>query len=262
MKWNKETIRFVFLRTIGNFLVLFSIWGMAMTFGPALYLEVLYRYNQARNIRYVVAQIPTAIAPTEVPSIGDLSNLGDLGHIKNQPTIAVPTPTDILPDTFFGQLTGGNSIEFLSPVSTEFGIIIPKIGANAPILPNVDAGIPDEYLPALQNGVAHAAGTVFPGVSGNIFLFAHSTDAFWNIGRYNAIFFLLKELDKGDEIDVFFQGKRHIYRVVNTMIVDPDQTQYLTDRTPYEQLTLQTCWPPGTTLQRLLVVARPEADIE
>lgn len=255
-KWTKDTVRFVILRTIGNFLVLFSLWGMAMTFGPALYLEVLYRYNQARNIRYVVAQ---AVIPTPSPSV---SNLGDLGNLDDQPSRTIPTPTDIPPDTFFGQLTGGNSIEFLSPVSTEFGIIIPKIGANAPILPNVDAGVPDEYLPALQKGVAHAAGTVFPGVSGNIFLFAHSTDAFWNIGRYNAIFFLLKELEKGDEIDLFFQGKRHIYRVVNTMVVDPNQTQHLTDRTPYEQLTLQTCWPPGTTLQRLLVVARPEADVE
>lgn len=253
MKWTKETVRFVILRTIGNFLVLFSLWGMAMTFGPALYLEVLYRYNQARNIRYVVAEyVPARPAPSISPQTPAVPT--------RQPLF--PTPTDVVPDTFFGQLTGGNSIEFLSPVSAEFGIIIPKIGANAPILPNVDAGIPGEYLPALQKGVAHAAGTVFPGVSGNIFLFAHSTDAFWNIGRYNAIFFLLKELDKGDEIDVFFQGKRHIYRVVNTMVVDPSQTQYLTDRTPYEQLTLQTCWPPGTTLQRLLVVARPEADIE
>lgn len=258
MKWTKETVRFVILRTIGNFLVLFSLWGMAMTFGPALYLEVSYRYNQARNIRYVVAQ---AISPTPSPSVGNLGDLGNLGDNASE-TRLIPIPTDTPPDTFFGQLTGGNSIKFLSPVSTEFGIIIPKIGANAPIFPNVDAADPDIYLPVLQKGVAHAMGTVFPGVSGNIFLFAHSTDAFWNVGRYNAIFFLLKEMEKGDEIDLFFDGKRHIYRVVHTLIVDPDETAYLTARTPYEQLTLQTCWPPGTTLQRLLVIARPEADIE
>lgn len=257
MKWTKETVRFVILRTIGNFLVLFSLWGMAMTFGPALYLEVLYRYNQARNIRYVVAEY-VPIRPSPSVTVQPFAT----GTPAPTTRPLLPKPTDVVPDTFFGQLTGGNSIEFLSPVSTEFGIIIPKIGANAPILPNVDAGVPGVYLPALQKGVAHAAGTVFPGVSGNIFLFAHSTDAFWNISRYNAIFFLLKELEKGDEIDLFFQGKRHIYRVVNTMVVDPSQTQYLTDRTPYEQLTLQTCWPPGTTLQRLLVIARPEADIE
>jgi hypothetical protein len=41
------------------------------------------------------------------------------------------------------------------------------------------------------NGVAHAKGTVFPH-KGNIYLFAHSTDNWWNVGRYNAVFYLLK----------------------------------------------------------------------
>ncbi|KKS75032.1 MAG: hypothetical protein UV46_C0027G0005 [Candidatus Gottesmanbacteria bacterium GW2011_GWC2_42_8] len=108
--------------------------------------------------------------------------------------------------------------------------------------------------------VAHAAGTVFPGVTGNIFLFAHSTDNFWNVGRYNAIFYLLKELEKGDEVDLFLNGKRHIYRVTNKLIVDPTEIEYLTRQTNYEQLTLQTCWPPGTTFKRLIILAVPEKD--
>ena len=104
------------------------------------------------------------------------------------------------------------------------------------------------------------AGTVFPGVGGNIYLFAHSTDAFWNVGRYNAVFYLLKELSNGDEIDVFYNGVRHKYIVYNKSIADPSEVRYLTEVVPYEKLTLQTCWPPGTTLKRLLVFARPEND--
>jgi len=251
MKWNKDTVRFVVLRTAGNFFLLFSLWGMAMTFGPALYLEVLYRYNQARNVQYALAAQSVPVArPTLSP------------HPDGSVPTLIPVPTDIPPQTFFGQLAGGNRVELLSPVSTQFGIVIPKIGANAPIIPNVDAGKPDEYLDQLKHGVGHALGTVFPGVPGNTYLFAHSTDSFWNVGRYNAVFYLLKELEKGDEINVFYENKRHIYRVVNTVIVDPSEVHYLTEQTPYEQLTLQTCWPPGTTLQRLLVMARPEADIE
>ena len=172
-----------------------------------------------------------------------------------------PTPTpEIINNTLFGQISGGDKVEFLEPVSSKFGIIIPKIGANAPIAPNIDAGNPDIYLEALKKGVAHAAGTVFPGVTGNIFLFAHSTDDFWNVGRYNAIFYLLKELERGDEVDVFLNGKRHIYRVTNKLIVDPTEIEYLTRQTNYEQLTLQTCWPPGTTFKRLIVLAVPEKD--
>lgn len=220
---------------------------MAMTFGPAFYLEFLYRINLARNVRYVV-EYPTQTVPvTEITPSPSLESL------------VTPTPSG--KPTFFGNITGGNKTEVLSPVSAQFGIIIPKIGANAPIFPNVDAGNPDEYLSTLEKGVAHAAGTVFPGISGNIYLFAHSTDAFWNVGRYNAIFYLLKELENGDEVDVFYKGNRHIYRVVNKLIVDPSEVHYLTVPTTHEQLTLQTCWPPGTTLKRLIVFARPEGDV-
>ena len=240
----RHVFRFIILRTIGNFLVLFSLFGVAQTFGPAIYIEIVYRTNLARNIQYIVA------FPTPTPS----------KLVQAVPT-SVPVPTVSRQSTFFGNLTGGNKVEALSPVSSQFGIVIPKINANAPILPNIDAGNPDLYLPALQNGVAHAAGTVFPGVSGNIYLFAHSTDAFWNVGRYNAIFYLIKELENGDEIDLFFNGVRHIYRVVNKLVVDPTEVRFLTEPTPYEQLVLQTCWPPGTTLKRLLVFARPERDL-
>lgn len=238
----REKVKFIILRTLGNFFLLFSLYGMVMTFGPALYLEVIYRLNLARNVHYSVATPPSADA-------GSFSSFGE-----------IPAPTPFGKKTFFGELTGGNKVEFLTPVSSQFGIIIPKIGANAPIFPNVDAGKSEIYLPVLQNGVAHAAGTVFPGVSGNIFLFAHSTDNFWNVGRYNAIFYLLKELEYGDEINIFYNGRRYIYRVTEKFVVDPSQVQFLTNVLPYEQLTLQTCWPPGTTWKRLLVLARPEKD--
>ncbi len=235
-----EKLKFIILRTVGNFFLLFSLWGMAMTFGPAFYLEITYRYNQARNLKYTVAQKPETTTFGEIPSF--------------------PTPV-LGKTTLFGQLTGGNKVEVISPVSAQFSIVIPKIGANAQIFPNVDPGKPEIYLPLLKKGVAHAAGTVFPGVGGNIYLFAHSTDAFWNVGRYNAIFYLLKELEKGDEIDLFFQGIRHVYKVTDKITVSPSDVHYLTDILPYEQVTLQTCWPPGTTLKRLIVMARPEKDL-
>lgn len=215
-----------------------------MTFGPAFYYEIIYRTSVARNITYMIS---TPVSSTPGVEAGGVS-----------PT-PMPVPTGTT--TFFGALTGGNKVEAITPVSAQFGIVIPKIAANAPIFPNVDPADPKVYLPVLEKGVAHALGTVFPGVSGNIYLYAHSTDSFWNTGRYNAIFYLIKELENGDEIDVFYSGVRHVYRVVNKIVVDPTDVRWLTEPLPYEQLTLQTCWPPGTTLKRLLVFARPEKDL-
>lgn len=237
-----EKVKFVILRTVGNFLILFALFGMGATFGPAGIEEIEYRYNQLRNVHYTVAeQIPP-------PSILPI------------PTVSVsPTP---IAQTFFGQLTGGDTVKPLVPVDANFAIVIPKIGANARVVANVNAGDADSYLEALKQGVAHAAGTGFPGGRTNVYLFAHSTDSFWNVGRYNAIFYLLKELEKGDEVDIFFQRIRHTYKVVEKKIVSPSDVYYLTDQTPFEQVTLQTCWPPGTTLERLIVIARPESDVK
>ncbi|MCL5432816.1 MAG: sortase, partial [Patescibacteria group bacterium] len=117
-----------------------------------------------------------------------------------------------------------------------------------------------EFLEILQKGVAHAKGTVFPGDLGNIYLFAHSTDNFWDVGRYNAVFYLLKDLAKGDDVVVFFQDRRHNYVVSETIIADPQDVSYLVNgqETGEEKLILQTCWPPGTTWKRLIVIARPK----
>ena len=88
-------------------------------------------------------------------------------------------------------------------------------------------------------------------------MFAHSTDSPINIIRYNAIFYLLRELDRGDEIEVYFAGVKHRYIVTDKKIVEPTDVQYLTptNNESKEQLILQTCWPPGTTLKRLLIFA-------
>lgn len=149
----------------------------------------------------------------------------------------------------------GNKREILVPQNTDFSIVIPKIGANSNIISNVNSANEAEYSNALLKGVAHALGTTFPGEGGHIFLFAHSTDYFWNIGSYNAVFYLLSKLEKKDEVNLFYKGQRYRYQVVSKQIVDPSQVEYITRKTNKEFLTLQTCWPPGTTLKRQLIFA-------
>lgn len=144
------------------------------------------------------------------------------------------------------------------PKDTNFGIVIPKIEANAKVILNVNPGIEREYLAALQKGVAHAKGTDFPGGSDNIYLFAHSTGDVFNLQFFNAVFYLLHRLENGDEISVYYLGRRYNYYVYDKKVVEADDVDYLVKKTGTPTLTLQTCWPPGTTLKRLLVFARPK----
>ena len=140
-----------------------------------------------------------------------------------------------------------------------FSIIIPKLNAASAIVENVDPLNQDEYLNALKKGVAHARGSAFPGSVGNVFLFAHSTDTLINVGRYNAIFFLIGHLTEGDEVDIYYKGRLYKYIVYDKKVVEPTDVQYLGTLTEGEKtLTLQTCYPPGTTFKRLVILARLE----
>lgn len=141
------------------------------------------------------------------------------------------------------------------PVDENFGIVIPKINANARIFANIDPFGPQEFLPILKKGVAHALGTGFPGEGKNIYLFAHSTDAFYQVGNYNAVFYLIGKLEEGDEIDLYYQDNLYQYKVFEKMVVSPEAIEYLKPESE-EILTLQTCYPPGTTLKRLVVRAK------
>lgn len=140
---------------------------------------------------------------------------------------------------------------------TNFSIVIPKIDAKSIIIANVDSADEKAYLEALKKGIAHAKGTCFPGMNCRMFLFAHSADSPFQIIQYNAVFYLLNKLEKGDQLIIYFHGKKILYEVTGKEIAGHNDTHYLTDLGNEEELILQTCDPPGTSLNRLLIFAKP-----
>jgi sortase A len=224
-----EYLSLLTLRTIGNFLILSSLFFIARTLYEPVHQEVRFLVNQLSNKTYVVA------TPDEELSF----SLQKGGDEKGLLTRTV----------------NGKTVQVLIPEDPNFSVVIPKIGANARVIAGVDTSNEREYSEVLKKGVAQALGTAFPGEGGHIFLFAHSTDYWWNINTYNAVFYLLGKLEKGDDINIFYKGERFVYQVIDTRIVDPSEVEYITRKTNTEFLTLQTCWPLGTTFKRLLVFA-------
>jgi len=228
----KDAVKFVVVRSLGNFLLLFAIYGVFATFGPALISETKFRIAQARGVHYEIAQEPQ-------------EGESGFGQVNTEPG--------------FAEVISGDKQQILTPKDTQFSILIPKIGASAKVFPNTDPSNETEFLNVLSHGVAHAKGTVFPGIKGNTYLFAHSADNWWNAGRYNAVFYLLKDLREGDQIVVFFENKRHDYVVKQKVISQPSDTSFLTlAQKDEERLILQTCWPPGTAWNRLYIIAAPK----
>lgn len=141
------------------------------------------------------------------------------------------------------------------PVDENFGIVIPKIGANSKIIANVDPYNQKIYQLALTYGVAHARGTAFPNQTGNIFLFSHSSVNFYEAVHYNSIFYLISKLNKDDEIYIFYKKQKYTYKVVDKKVVRAGEVQYLNNQAEAKTLTLMTCTPAGTTLKRLIITA-------
>ena len=146
------------------------------------------------------------------------------------------------------------------PVDLNFSIIIPKINANTKVIKNVDPFDANIYQPALTKGVAHAKNTSTPDKLGNTFIFAHSAGNWYQANQFNAVFYLLNKLTAGDEIIVYYQSQKYIYSVDEIKFVKSDEISYLSNQLNTNTLTLMTCWPPGTTIKRLVVIATPKND--
>lgn len=213
----------LFVRFTGYLLFFVGLITFVFLLGPLTAAEVKYRIDKIFGVKRTIANVVTS------DDLSDLSNLSDLRS---------PKDSQIL------------------PVSTEYGLVIEKINANAKVVPNVDASNEASYTQALTQGVAQALGSTPPGQPGNLYLFSHSTDAPWNIIRFNAIFYLLRELEAGDRIIVFYASKRYDYIVFDKIIAKAEDVSYLTNKYDKPVLTLQTCDPPGTLLNRLIVRAK------
>ena len=230
LKRPSRTFRFFFLPRpffvgMANSLIVLSLAGLILTFYPIVQAELAFRRKQIEKKKPLVAR-------AYFGDILALSNTGSENTYDSALSLSAPDPA--------------------------FSIVISKIEAKAKVIANVDTSSQKIYDQALRQGVAHAAGSSFPGSGETVWLFAHSTDSPWNVVRYNAVFFLLRKLEPGDEVVVFFANRRFNYQVFETKTVEANDTSFLANQGE-ERLVLQTCWPPGTTLKRLIVLAKPTA---
>lgn len=137
----------------------------------------------------------------------------------------------------------------------QFGIEIPQIFVSEPVIANVDPTNKDAYNQALALGIAQAAGTNLPGKGGLGYYFAHSSNVSLRGSSRNAIFYLLGKLNPGDDVYLWHEGEKFAYRVTESKVVSADDLSFLSYSDDGERIVLQTCWPIGTSLKRLLVFA-------
>lgn len=142
-------------------------------------------------------------------------------------------------------------------ISDEPKLIIPKINVDVPVVYDVTPDH-DSQMAAMEDGVAWfgiPGANSKPGQIGNTVLSGHSSNDIVDRGDYKFIFARLDQLKEGDTIFVNYEGKRYTYSVTSKEVVKPTQVGKLIYDTDKPILTLITCTPLGTSLNRLLVTA-------
>lgn len=139
------------------------------------------------------------------------------------------------------------------PEIADNSIFIPVLSLKAPITWNVINNA-DSVRVSLENGAIHIAETALPGEIGNTFVTGHSSNYPWAKGNFNNIFALINRLVAGDLIQIRYKGIDYIYKVADIKTVKPTDATVLAP-TKNSVLTLMTCTPVGTSINRLIVIS-------
>ncbi|HVV66540.1 MAG TPA: sortase [Candidatus Saccharimonadales bacterium] len=136
-------------------------------------------------------------------------------------------------------------------------VIIPKINVEIPVDYTQTSTNEADIENALEDGVVHYPTTVLPGQNGNAAFFGHSSNNIFNKGKYKFAFVLLHTLQPGDTFYLTYSSKVYAYKVISKNIVPPNDVSVLGPVAGQTATaTLITCDPPGTSINRLVVVGQ------
>ncbi len=139
-------------------------------------------------------------------------------------------------------------------------IIIPKIAKNIPLLDIKQKSVSwakeleNIFMKELEWWVIRYPGSSKPGNDWNTFIFWHSSNYPWIKWDYNDVFANLNKLEYEDEVIVYYGQKKYVYKIREKKVITPGQTDILKRNKNKNEITLMTCWPLWTTLNRLIVI--------
>ena len=145
-------------------------------------------------------------------------------------------------------------------VPYENRIIIPKIAKNIPLIDVQNKTVSDVveleniFQSELINWIVRYPWSARPWEKWNSFIFGHSSNFPWIKWDYNDVFALIDNLSFWDEIISYYWQKKYVYKVKEKKVIKPWDISVLKRDENKKEITLMTCWPIWTTLNRMIVV--------
>ncbi len=134
-------------------------------------------------------------------------------------------------------------------------VVISSIGVTAPIVETTGT-TEGEYRAALDRGVVRFPEGAYPGEKGLLVLLGHSAPPGWPDINYDRVFTEIDKLKEGDKVEVCHNNKLSVYTVVNEEIGKQvygvgEDVPLLYPGENKKELVLMTCWPPGSSANRI-----------
>jgi LPXTG-site transpeptidase (sortase) family protein len=105
----------------------------------------------------------------------------------------------------------------------------------------------------LEKWVIRYPWSVKPWQDWTTFIFGHSSNFPWIKWDYNDVFALLDKVSYDDDIIIYYWQKKYTYRIKEKKVVSPWDVSILKRDKNRAELSLMTCRPIWTTLNRLIV---------
>lgn len=221
---------------------------------------VVLRYGARESSQSILqgALVSEAIAP--LPNVLNQANEPIAPHEPREPPSPPehPAAAGVTPESPPSELLAWG-------LSRSFSLSIPSLGIRAPVLSpsrNFWDGrlwdlLEEQMQVGLRFGLVEYPHSTAPGSEGALIIAGHSSppDAAAAASAYGTVFARLPEIQPKDTITVHASGGSFLYRVKSTRIVSPAETAILAQESGIHLLKLITCYPVGTTRDRLLVVA-------
>ena len=242
-----------FLKYIATSSTIFAV--LLLTANYSAYLDLAKSYIYADEMKKEASSLLNSVEASKITQ--KIQKEKKIKHKKNEEKLKWNSSKYSLKQITKSKKTPALNIE-ITPYENR--IIIPKIGKNIPLIDIKQKSVSGQkeleniFMKELEDWVVRYPWSTKPGKPGNTFIFGHSSNYPWIKWDYNDVFANLGKLNYWDKVIVYYGQNKYIYKIKTKKVISPKDTKVLKRNKNKDELTLMTCWPVGTTLNRLLVI--------
>ena len=253
-----------FIKYILTSAFIFSI--LMLTTNYSAYIEIARSYLDPEGLNLSQESLLASVNSVNIKD-NTKENKKIESKIENNSTLEIKQEIGVVKnktyhsmDKLINETKNSNSKLNIEITPYENRVIIPKIWKNIPLVEVSAKSVKDVtelhdiFMDELTNWIVRYPWTAKPWEVWNSFIFWHSSNFPWVKWDYNEVFALLDKVEFNDDIIVYYWQKKYTYKIKEKKIIKPWDVSILKRVNWKKEISLMTCWPIWTTLNRMIVI--------